>query len=48
MDIQQAINLRIFREFERLRIEFAYPTQKLYLARTPPGEHASSGRAAAA
>ncbi len=33
MDIQQAINLRIFREFERRGIEFAYPTQKLYLAR---------------
>lgn len=34
MDIQQAINLRIFNEFARLGIEFAYPTQKLYLART--------------
>jgi small-conductance mechanosensitive channel len=31
MDIQQAINLRVFREFARLRIEFAYPTQKLYV-----------------
>ena len=51
MDIQQAINLRIFSEFERLGIEFAYPTQKLYLARTQPAgedEHPSSGRAAAA
>jgi small-conductance mechanosensitive channel len=51
MDIQQAINLRIFREFERLHIEFAYPTQKLYLARPlSAGEgddHASPGRAAA-
>ncbi len=34
MDIQQAINLSIFREFERLKVEFAYPTQKLYLNRT--------------
>jgi small-conductance mechanosensitive channel len=36
MDIQQAINVRIFREFERMGIEFAYPTQKLYLARVRP------------
>jgi small-conductance mechanosensitive channel len=32
MDIQQAINLRIHREFQQLGIEFAYPTQKIYLA----------------
>jgi len=31
MDIQQAINLSVFREFARLNIEFAYPTQKLYV-----------------
>ena len=36
MDIQQAINLRIYREFGRLGIEFAYPTQKLYLTRAHP------------
>jgi small-conductance mechanosensitive channel len=36
MDIQQAINLRVFREFARLGIEFAYPTQRLYIARTSP------------
>ena len=36
MNIQHAINLRIFREFERLGIEFAYPTQKLYLTRARP------------
>lgn len=35
MDIQQAINLRIHREFERLDIGFAYPTQMLYLTRVP-------------
>lgn len=35
MDIQQAINLRIYRLFERLGVEFAYPTQKLLLARAP-------------
>ncbi|MGH8138290.1 MAG: mechanosensitive ion channel family protein [Steroidobacteraceae bacterium] len=33
MDIQQAINLRIHREFARLGIEFAYPTQRLLLER---------------
>lgn len=33
MDIQQAINFRIHREFAELDIEFAYPTQKLFLAR---------------
>jgi small-conductance mechanosensitive channel len=33
MDTQQAINLRIFEEFEREGIEFAYPTQTLYVNR---------------
>ncbi|MFC2092014.1 mechanosensitive ion channel family protein [Elusimicrobiota bacterium] len=31
MDIQQEINLKIVSEFEQRNIEFAYPTQKLYL-----------------
>ena len=31
MDIQQNINFRIYEEFERRQIEFAYPTQTLYL-----------------
>jgi small-conductance mechanosensitive channel len=31
MDIQQAINLRLHRELTELGVEFAYPTQKLYL-----------------
>jgi small-conductance mechanosensitive channel len=31
MDIQQAINIRVHREFQRLGIEFAYPTQRLLL-----------------
>jgi small-conductance mechanosensitive channel len=31
MDIQQAINLAIFQRFEQEGIEFAYPTQTLYL-----------------
>jgi len=32
MDVQQAINLRIHELFEEESIEFAYPTQTLYLA----------------
>jgi small-conductance mechanosensitive channel len=31
MDVQQAINVRIKEEFERANIEFAYPTQQLYV-----------------
>jgi small-conductance mechanosensitive channel len=34
MDIQQAVNLLLYEEFEKRRIEFAYPTQTLYMART--------------
>lgn len=33
MDIQQAINLAIHREFARTGVEFAYPTQRLLLER---------------
>jgi small-conductance mechanosensitive channel len=33
MDIQQAINLRIHERFEEEGIEFAYPTQTLFVAR---------------
>lgn len=36
MDIQQAINLALVEAFEQRGIEFAYPTQTLYLARTEP------------
>ena len=43
MDIQQAINLQIFKQFEDNGIEFAYPTQTLFVSRvneseTPPGD----------
>jgi len=31
MDVQQQINLRVHREFERLGIEFAYPSQRLLI-----------------
>jgi small-conductance mechanosensitive channel len=33
MDLQQAINLELCREFARQGIEFAYPTQTLYMRR---------------
>lgn len=33
MDRQQAINLAIFEEFQKEKIEFAYPTQKIYIER---------------
>ena len=35
MNIQQQINLRIHEEFEKRKIEFAYPTQTLYLNKLP-------------
>jgi small-conductance mechanosensitive channel len=35
MDIQQAINLQIFRAFEEAGIEFAYPTQTLFVQGQP-------------
>ena len=34
MDIQQAINLALFRRFAEAGIEFAYPTQTLYVTRS--------------
>ncbi len=34
MDIQQKINLAIMEEFEKRGIEFAYPTQTLFLSKT--------------
>lgn len=33
MDIQQAINLKIFEEFEKRGIGFAYPTQTIFVAK---------------
>ncbi len=35
MDIQQAINLHIHERFEQQGIEFAYPTQTLFVQQTP-------------
>jgi small-conductance mechanosensitive channel len=40
MDIQQAINLRLHKEFATLGIEFAYPTQKVFVASIPMQEAA--------
>jgi len=34
MDIQQAINLAIFESFEKAKIEFAYPSQTLFVSKT--------------
>ncbi len=34
MDKQQIINLRIYEEFQKRKIEFAYPTQSIFLAPT--------------
>ncbi|MCC9167021.1 mechanosensitive ion channel family protein [Pontibacter harenae] len=31
MDVQQGINMRIFEEFQRMGIEFAYPTRTLFV-----------------
>jgi small-conductance mechanosensitive channel len=42
VDVQQAINLEIFRRFAEAEIEFAYPTQTLYLQRAPELAHASN------
>lgn len=33
MDIQQAINLKIYEEFEKRGLEFAYPTQTLFVSK---------------
>ncbi|MEM9401318.1 MAG: mechanosensitive ion channel family protein [Pseudomonadota bacterium] len=45
MDIQQAVNLAVFETFEQKGIEFAYPTQTLYVNRTEPTNGPASGSA---
>lgn len=37
MDIQQAINLAIYERFEEMSVEFAYPTQTLYMNKEQAG-----------
>jgi small-conductance mechanosensitive channel len=47
MDLQQAINFRIHEEFEKLGVEFAYPTRKLWVAgglRTGPEDETRSAQ----
>jgi len=36
MDIHHRINLAIFRKFAEKDIEFAYPTQTLFMEKTQP------------
>ena len=36
MDVQHFINVRIKEEFEKANIEFAYPTQQLYVTKVEP------------
>jgi small-conductance mechanosensitive channel len=45
MDIQQSINLGLFRRFGEMKVEFAYPTQTLFLRQeiVDPGAEAVSG-----
>ncbi|HVO74158.1 MAG TPA: mechanosensitive ion channel family protein [Ignavibacteriaceae bacterium] len=42
MDIQQSINLMIYEEFEKRKINFAYPTQTLYLNKNSKDEEYKS------
>ena len=36
MDMQQSINFRLIEEFQKAGIEFAYPTQQLYVTTNEP------------
>ncbi len=38
MDVQQAINLTVHKRFEEQEIEFAYPTQTIFLPQSGPVE----------
>jgi small-conductance mechanosensitive channel len=42
MDIQQKINLTLCRQFEKEHIEFAYPTQTLYIQKQTSSPHETS------
>lgn len=39
MDIQQTINLRLFEEFEKRKIEFAYPTRSIFVTSVNNDNH---------
>lgn len=43
MDVQQAINLEIYRKFEQDEIEFAYPTRTLYVKRAGEADEGIAG-----
>lgn len=45
MDIQQAINLEMFRRFEQESVEFAYPTRTLFVENAASAPAAPGGRA---
>ena len=36
MDVQQSINFRLMEEFQKAELEFAYPTQQLYVTTNEP------------
>ncbi len=36
MDLQQSINFRLMEEFKKAELQFAYPTQQLYVTKTEP------------
>ncbi len=44
MDVQQALNLELVERFEEREIEFAYPTQTLYLTRAPSSSTPGAAR----
>jgi small-conductance mechanosensitive channel len=44
LDIQQAINLQIFDEFQQRAIDFAYPTQTLLFDKSEPGLSSKSAK----
>jgi hypothetical protein len=46
MDIQQAINLEIHRELQQRGVEFAIPTQKLFVVDRSSGDDDDGDRAA--
>lgn len=48
MDVQQAINIALFERFEEQCIDFAYPTQTVYLSRTKNGAVTKDEKAAIA
>lgn len=45
MDLQQAINLQIYRQFEAHNIDFAYPTRTVFLTADPRQRVSESGNA---